>query len=461
MARVLIIAYTTYSHDRRLRRRAEALAERGDEVDVFCLASLRNAQLNGVNVIRLARPRAHGSIRLGYFRQLRFWTSAALRAARWSLDKRNEVVIVCTRGNAAILCALVPKLLGSRVVLDMDGAMVERYRGKANAREGRLRARLLAIEKIAKADCVIVAHAAHRQRLEQAGIPPHKIRVVLDTPDPRIWRWRQRNDYTPGMPFTIVSYGAMTSSRGDYASDPPLTVAIRGSIASILGADITIHAISLLWHRIPNIRLIVIDGADDYIARAKAAVEFLNLRAHVSFCDHVPSETLRSVLDQAAVGIVANIFGSSRPPELPQELMEYAALGIPSIVARAGAIEHYFSEREVRFYESGNACALADAIEDLYQHSDVRTGLAREARAIASSLGWPQQCQQYFEGIDSLLLNETEVKQRRARFRDWIEPRGNLLRLIRQIPGLWGGFGRSERTAPYFLKLRMLFMKSP
>ena len=37
--RILIIAYTDYSFDARVKRHAEALAERGYSVDVICLAS--------------------------------------------------------------------------------------------------------------------------------------------------------------------------------------------------------------------------------------------------------------------------------------------------------------------------------------------------------------------------------------------------------------------------------------
>ena len=38
MARILIIAYTAYARDGRVKRQAEALTERGDQVDAICLA---------------------------------------------------------------------------------------------------------------------------------------------------------------------------------------------------------------------------------------------------------------------------------------------------------------------------------------------------------------------------------------------------------------------------------------
>ncbi len=85
MARILIIAYTTYFHDGRVKRHAESLAERGDHVDVICLkGSLPGGETN-VNVIGLEMPRYRGSSRSAYFRSyLRFFGLASLEAIRRS-----------------------------------------------------------------------------------------------------------------------------------------------------------------------------------------------------------------------------------------------------------------------------------------------------------------------------------------------------------------------------------------
>ena len=61
MARALVIAYTTYIHDGRVKRHAEALAHRGDQVDAITLAAGKTGLINGVNVIGLEIPRYRGS----------------------------------------------------------------------------------------------------------------------------------------------------------------------------------------------------------------------------------------------------------------------------------------------------------------------------------------------------------------------------------------------------------------
>ncbi|HEY2106310.1 MAG TPA: glycosyltransferase, partial [Candidatus Binataceae bacterium] len=116
MIRVLIIAYSSYVRDGRVKRHAEALADRGDHVDVICLADPQLRSANGVTTIGIEMPRYHGASRVAYARSyLRFFTRAAATALRLSRPRRYDVVIVCSIPDAVVLCALPLKLLGSRV----------------------------------------------------------------------------------------------------------------------------------------------------------------------------------------------------------------------------------------------------------------------------------------------------------------------------------------------------------
>ena len=54
MARVCVIVYTDYAADTRVRRAAEALAERGDDVTVLCPQSpslVGRSELSGVKLL--------------------------------------------------------------------------------------------------------------------------------------------------------------------------------------------------------------------------------------------------------------------------------------------------------------------------------------------------------------------------------------------------------------------------
>lgn len=115
MKRVLFIAYTTYISDARVRRHAEGLAERGDAVDVICLAPDQPFANRGVRIIGLDMRRYRGERVSGYINAyLRFFIKASYKAARLSLQKPYDIVVVCTMPDAAVLCGLIPRLRGAR-----------------------------------------------------------------------------------------------------------------------------------------------------------------------------------------------------------------------------------------------------------------------------------------------------------------------------------------------------------
>jgi glycosyltransferase involved in cell wall biosynthesis len=387
MTHVLMIAYTTYVHDGRVKRQAQALAERGDHVDLLCLENPHAGVHCGVNVIGLKVRRYRGNSKTSYFRTyLGFFVAAGARALKLALRKRYDVVIVCTMPDAAVLCALPLKLLGSKVVLDMHDTMPELYREKFGGRRGTIGARLLSFEELAStwfANRVLAVHDLHKARLEEAGVKHDKIAVVLNSPDPRIF----------------VENGNHDVRREDF------TVLCHGTIAERLGLDVAIRAIACLRDRAPNIRLLIV-GAGDYLTECRSLVTRLDLDDRVRFEPARPLEQLPQLLSHAAIGLVPNRASSATHLMLPVKLLEYAKLGVPVVAARLRTIEHYFDESAVRYFEPGDSSALAAALEELYRSPASREALARNARTIMVGLDWARQREQYFAAIDSLLRSE-------------------------------------------------------
>jgi glycosyltransferase involved in cell wall biosynthesis len=203
MKRILFIAYTTYISDARVRRHAEALAQRGDRVDVICLAPDQPFDRRGVNVIGLGMGRYRGARAAGYINgYLQFLIKASYQAARLSRRRSYDTVVVCTMPDAAVLCGLIPRLRGARLVLDVHDTMPELYLAKFPGWRGRIGARLLRIEERASAalaDCVVAVHDLHAQRLINAGIPKDKLRVIINSPGGRagLYPGLPRDDHAP------------------------------------------------------------------------------------------------------------------------------------------------------------------------------------------------------------------------------------------------------------------------
>jgi glycosyltransferase involved in cell wall biosynthesis len=391
VARALIIAYTTYIHDGRVKRHAEALAERGDHVDVISLDQA--GVLNRVNILGLGIRRYRGASRTSYVgNYVRFFARASAVALHMSRNNRYDLAIACTMPDAAVLCAVPLRLLGTKVILDVHDTMPELYSDKFGGRRGAFGARMLMIEERLSAACahrVLAVHEPHRQRLIRSGIRANKIHVVMNSPDSKIFR-----------PDAIQA-----------GRDPYFTVICHGTLTRRLGQDVAIKAVALLKDRIPELRLRIV-GDGDYRSEALELVSALGLEERISFTHPVPIEKLPELLQEASVGLVPNRPSSATHLMLPVKLLEYTALGIPSIAPRLRTIQRYFDCDSVRYFEPGNEISLANAIADLFHDSELRHCIKIRGQAVAHRISWSSQRTEFYNAVDSLLADRGTTSAR-------------------------------------------------
>ena len=298
------------------------------------------------------------------------------------MKQRYDAVIVCTMPDAVVVCAILPKMLGSKVVLDIHDTMPELYRDKFGGARGVVGEKLLLLEERVSswcADRVLAVHDLHRDRLREAGVPAHKLRVVTNSPDPRIFNLR-RNDNSSARDFTLVCHGTVTAR---------------------LGLDLLIAAVDELRAEIPELRLRVI-GQGDGLASARELADRLKLNDRIEFMKLVPVEELPALLVTADVGVVPYRPSSATHLMLPVKLLDYATLGIPAIAARLRTVEHYFANDAVELFEPGNVADLARSISRLYHDAALRQRLAERAGEALKSLNWERQRTEYLQAIDSL-----------------------------------------------------------
>src|SRR5207237_3448728 len=121
------LLFSDYPADPRPLRAAETLAYEGISVDLFCLqqsaTDAKREKINGVNVFRVPLSRQRGG-KARYVRQYAtFIASAFITLARRSLRQRYDLVHVHNMPDSLVFSALVPKLLGAKVILDLHDPM--------------------------------------------------------------------------------------------------------------------------------------------------------------------------------------------------------------------------------------------------------------------------------------------------------------------------------------------------
>jgi glycosyltransferase involved in cell wall biosynthesis len=382
-----MIVYTKYSVDARVKRQAEAFAARGDHVDVICLDEPRRALTDRVNLIGIPTARYRGSSRRRYLGSYAaFFSRAAACALKLSRRSPYDVAIVCTLPDLAILSALPLRAFGTRLVLDMHDTMPELYRDKFPGERGEIGARILTLcERLSAslADRVLAVHELHAERLVAAGISAEKIRVVVNSPDPAIFK-RRDADERRADGFNLVCHGTVTHR---------------------LGLDTALEALAILRRRSAQALHLTVIGDGDHLGELKALARKLGVDSWVTFKEPVPLELLPAELVSATIGLAPYHANAATNLMLPVKLLEYAALGIPTVCARTHTVERYFVENTVEYFEAGNAYGLADAIQRLSGDPLRCRELADRAWRVSVELGWERQRGRLFDAIDSVLAD--------------------------------------------------------
>jgi len=374
---VCMIAYTNYAFDARVRREAETLASHG--YHVLCLTTKnggnpRRFRLDGVEVRELGVSKYRGKSRLAYLGSyLRFLLSSSAACARLLVTGRLDVVHVHNLPDFLVFAGLLPRLGGSKVVLDVHDSVPETFATKFSG--GALLQRALRLEERLSAwvaHRVICVNHPQREALVARGIPGSKTFISMNVPDPRIFVRRPPTDRTAtgNGHFNLVYHGTMVER---------------------LGVDLIIRAVARLTDRLPQVRLHLWGQGDDLDAFQTLAQE-LGVADKVLFIPKgVPLHELPGRLGEMDLGVIGNRRSVAGDLMLPVKLMEYVSLGIPAVVPRLRTIEYYFSEDTVAFYEPEDVRSLADSIYRLYCDPELRRRQAERAGTLLGGYGWERQ----------------------------------------------------------------------
>jgi Glycosyl transferase 4-like domain len=229
-----MLAYTNYESDNRVRRYAETLAKRGDQVDVIALCGnsrQREKQINGITVSRIQNRDFNDRSKWTYAsRLLRFLCRSSVSMARLHIRNRYDVIHVHNMPDFLVFAAWYPKLTGARLILDIHDIVPERFANEFKTRLRTAYVKLLqAIEKMSASfvDHVIVSNRLWRdsvsaRSLEQGNcfVNGHGLRQTLVT---RGYRHAERNSWDQKSQEYLDLVDSLSTERFD-SVQPPATI---------------------------------------------------------------------------------------------------------------------------------------------------------------------------------------------------------------------------------------------
>ena len=379
--RVAVVRQGEFEIDPRVQREVRALLQAGHEVDVIALrgAGAPRVERDGnLTVRRLPLPRRRGGALAHIADYALFFVAAFALLTVLHARRRYRLVQVHTLPDPLVFAALVPKLTGARVLLDLHECMPEFFATKFGVGLDHPAVRAVAAGEQASirfADFAITCTEQMREAFVGRGADPGKIGLVHNTAEEEVF---------------------------DPAKHPPrgrepgrFKLICHGSVEERYGLDTAIRALALLADEIPELALEVY-GRGSQLPELRALAAELDVRDRVHFSGgFVPIEQLLEAIADADAGVVAMKRDAFRDLVHCNKMYDLIAMRRPVITSRTRSVEAYFSDEAFLWFRADDPEDLAGAIRRLHDDPDLGARLVERAAEEVEPYRWPSQRERY------------------------------------------------------------------
>lgn len=401
-ARAAVVLYSGFPSDPRPRRELESLIQQGMQADLICLSEDPSEPAREdrglLRVTRLSiRHKREGKLRYFWQYSRFFFQSFWLLGIR-SMRGRYDLVHVHNMPDFLVFSALIPRLLGARVILDLHDPMPELYETIFRLRHNSPMVRLLlGFERwsIKFAHAVLTPNEAFRRLFSSRGNNASKIHILMNTPDERI--------------FGACRKPAIAPAAG--SRHPGFRIMYHGLIAERHGLVTAIDAVGLLSTRLPGLVLDIYGGRNPFLERISRRAEQLGLNGCVRYHGKKRIDDIPALILQADIGIIPNRRTPFTEINLPTRIFEYLSLGKPVIVPKTKGVRDYFGDDQIVYFEPDDAEDLARKLEWAYFHPEELRKIVCEGQKVYEQHRWEIEREGFFNLVESLLQTRARAKK--------------------------------------------------
>lgn len=388
---IAMIAYTTLSTDSRVIREALAAKEAGFNVDLYTLNERNRINLDRMNIIYTKNMQYKGKNKfkfvLGY---INYFFFCFFKISKNYLKKRYKIIHVNNMPNFLVFSCIIPKLFGTKIILDIHDLVPEVFAQKFNISLNHPFIKLLYFEERFSgnfADVVISTNRLHSQRLLSNKIKKNNLPIILNAADEKIF-----------MP---------PNNRNFLAKE--IIIIYPTTIAKHLGIDLLIDAIEILKHRKCKIKLRIF-GDGEYRETATKLVDQKRLNDYIEFSDgFINFSSLSEEFDKAHIGILPYPKGYSTSFQMPIKMHEYFIKGLCVIASDNEIIREYFSDCALLF-KAGDPKDLADTLYLLIQNRELMKEYANKGFEYYLKHPWSKYKKIYIDLLNDLANEKGKAK---------------------------------------------------
>jgi glycosyltransferase involved in cell wall biosynthesis len=396
----IAVTHSIYLGDARPRSAAEALADAGMDVEVVCLRETekepKRESFHGVDITRLDLRHRPGGKLYYLVRYCSMIVLAGAILARRSFKQRYDLVHIHNMPDILVLSALVPKLLGAKVILDLHDPMPELMQAIFGLQKNSPSVGLLKeVEKwcIRYADLVITPNDAFKRIFESRGVRDSKISVIMNSPDEALFRDRIAADQNPT---------ARDRSR-------PFVVMYNGSLVERHGLDVAVVAMKMVLKTVRNAQLRIYGRRTGFLDEVMRLVEKFNLADSIQYCGPRSLEQIAEAIVECDVGIIPNRRSAFTQINMPVRIFEFLSQGKPVIAPKTPGILDYFKPGELLFFELGDADSLAAQIEYVFAHPMEVIEFVERGQEVYRRHKWSSERARFLALVDRLLTPKKDL----------------------------------------------------
>lgn len=385
MTKVAAVVFSYYRWDARVRREAESLVEAGMSVDVICLqkeGESKEETINGVSVRRLPLGRKRAGQLRYIFEYFAFTLLAFINLSIRHLSRHYDVVHVHNMPDFLVFTGLLPRLTGSKIVLDLHDPTPEVYMAKYSMGPEHPVVRVLKfLEKISirYAHLVLTPNIAFRNLFVGRGCPEKKIHIVMNSPDPAIFR-------------EIHAGG----NGGAESNQSTLRLMYHGTVVERHGLQTALDALPILRSEGLNV-IFDVYGEGDYVETFMRLVKEKQLGGSVHYHGHVRLDDIPREIIKCDIGLIPNMRTEFTEINFPTRIFEYLSMGKSVIAPRTRGIMDYFDESSIYFFEPGNAASLARTILKAWRNPEEREQILVRGLQVYHAHRWDTERPQFCE----------------------------------------------------------------
>ncbi|MCJ7472283.1 MAG: glycosyltransferase, partial [Actinobacteria bacterium] len=279
-----------------------------------------------------------------------------------------------------VFTAIVPKIFGSKIILDIHDVMSEVFLSK-NSNSSNFLIKMLKIqERISAkfADYVLSVDEYHMKVIECHGVNIEKITVISNFPDEDLFKPIAIEDKEENL-FKLI---------------------FHGTISKVYGLETVINGIFKIKGKIPGLKFIII-GEGDYESEIFDLIMVKKLQDIILFNNKkIPHEQVPEEIANADLGIVSC-------PDITavyqNKFLEYISMGIPTLIEYNDMVYKFYKDYNLEFYNRNDPDSFAEKLYYLYSDRDRYNELKETTRKLAKKFKWSSEKRKYLDLVDELL----------------------------------------------------------